>query len=60
MKKTKMVFASMMLMLGLMATPYQSYALEDGEEEVCHDGDDCPYSEEPSVWDKIVAWWDAL
>ncbi|WP_299224131.1 hypothetical protein [uncultured Aquimarina sp.] len=56
MKKTKMVFASMILMIGLMATPYQSYGFEDQDEETTRGGG----SSDPSLWDEIVNWWEDL
>ncbi len=58
MKKTKMVFASMILMIGLMATPYQSYGFEGEDEDIERNG--CPQCDGPSVWDEIVNWWEDL
>ncbi|WP_298549202.1 hypothetical protein [uncultured Aquimarina sp.] len=53
-----MVFASMILMIGLMATPYQSYGFEGEDEDIERNG--CPQCDGPSVWDEIVNWWEDL
>lgn len=53
------MLASMILMIGLMATPYQSYGFEEDDVETTPVGGD-PDPGDPSLWDEIVAWWDDL